>query len=404
MKKVLSFFLVLTFVLTVFSVTTITISGWPGNPTEEAAIKEAVEVFNSENSDVQIKWDPIPGDYKQALLTRLSAGTGPDIFYVDIYYFEELARKNVLLPLDLYIQKENFDVDDFYQNLIDGFTFNERLYGLPKDFSTLVLYYNKEIFDKYDVPYPTEHDTYEDMLAKAELLKSSGFETPMVLAADFNRVIPFIHAFGGEIVNEDMSQAITSDKSLEAIEFYTDLVNKYEVAFEPSNVGSGWIGEAIAAGKVAMAMSGPWTKGFIDDQYPNMSDKIDMTLMPKDEERASMIYTVSWSINRQTQNREAAWKVLKFLTNEGQKIFTEKTSILASRKSIAENARTPENKVFYDSVEFGYPWSVPTPSGVFSKANDQLNSMLKDLMYEKITIEEFANRIENNYQEWVQSN
>jgi multiple sugar transport system substrate-binding protein len=404
MKKVLSFFLVLTFVLTVFSVTTITISGWPGNPTEEAAIKEAVEVFNSENSDVQIKWDPIPGDYKQTLLTRLSAGTGPDIFYVDIYYFEELARKNVLLPLDLYIQKENFDVDDFYQNLIDGFTFNERLYGLPKDFSTLVLYYNKEIFDKYDVPYPTEHDTYEDMLSKAELLKSSGFETPMVLAADFNRVIPFIHAFGGKIVNDDMKQALTSDKSLEAIEFYTDLVNEYEVAFEPSNVGSGWIGEAIAAGKVAMAMSGPWTKGFIDDQYPNMSDKIDMTLMPKEEERASMIYTVSWSINRQTQNREAAWKVLKFLTNEGQKIFTEKTSILASRKSIAEKAKTSENKVFYDSVEFGYPWSVPTPSGVFSKANDQLNSMLKDLMYEKITIEEFSNRIENNYQEWVQSN
>jgi multiple sugar transport system substrate-binding protein len=129
-----------------------------------------------------------------------------------------------------------------------------------------------------------------------------------------------------------------------------------------------------------------------------------MTLMPKEEERASMIYTVSWSINRQTQNREAAWKVLKFLTNEGQKIFTEKTSILASRKSIAEKAKTSENKVFYDSVEFGYPWSVPTPSGVFSKANDQLNSMLKDLMYEKITIEEFSNRIENNYQEWVQSN
>jgi multiple sugar transport system substrate-binding protein len=404
MKKVLSFFLFLTLVLTVFSVTTITISGWPGNPTEEAAIKEAVEVFNSQNSDIQVKWDPIPGDYKQTLLTRLSAGTGPDIFYVDIYYFEELARKNVLLPLDLYIQKENFDVDDFYQNLIDGFTFNERLYGLPKDFSTLVLYYNKEIFDKYDVPYPTEHDTYEDMLSKAELLKSSGFETPMVLAADFNRVIPFIHAFGGKIVNDDMKQALTSDKSLEAIEFYTDLVNEYEVAFEPSNVGSGWIGEAIAAGKVAMAMSGPWTKGFIDDQYPNMSDKIDMTLMPKEEERASMIYTVSWSINRQTQNREAAWKVLKFLTNEGQKIFTEKTSILASRKSIAEKAKTSENKVFYDSVEFGYPWSVPTPSGVFSKANDQLNSMLKDLMYEKITIEEFSNRIENNYQEWVQSN
>lgn len=404
MKKVLSFLLVLSVVLTAFSVSTITIAGWPGNPTEEAAIKQAVEVFNSENTDVQIKWDPIPGDYKQTLLTRLSAGTGPDIFYVDVSYFEEFARKNVLLPLDLYIQKENFDIDDFYSNLIDGFTFNNRLYGLPKDFSTLVLYYNKEIFDKYDVPYPTEHDTYEDMLAKAELLKSSGFETPMVLAPDFNRVIPFIHAFGGKVVNEDMSQALTTQKSMEAIKFYVDLVRKNKVAFEPSNVGSGWIGEAIAAGKVAMGMSGPWTKGFIDDQYPNMVDKIKMTLMPKEQERASMIYTVSWSINRQTQNREAAWKVLKFLTNEGQKIFTEKTSILASRKSIAENAKTPDNAVFYDSVEFGYPWSVPTPNGVFSKANDQINSMLKDLMYDKISMDEFADRINKNYQEWVDAN
>nr|WP_276318753.1 extracellular solute-binding protein [Marinitoga lauensis] len=138
----------------------------------------------------------MPGNYLETLKTRLSAGTAPDIFYVDVYFFQEFASKNVLLPLDLYIKRDNFDLDAYFPSLINAFKYNNRVYGIAKDFSTLALYYNKEIFDKYGVPYPTNNDTWFDLLDKALQLKRKGFETPMVLAADFNRVIPFILGAG----------------------------------------------------------------------------------------------------------------------------------------------------------------------------------------------------------------
>ncbi|MDO7976580.1 ABC transporter substrate-binding protein [Oceanotoga teriensis] len=403
MKKILVLFILIS-IITAFSAVEIKISGWPGNPNEETAMMKVVENFNNTHKDIKVVWDPIPGDYKQTLLTRLSAGTAPDIFYIDISYFQEFANKNVLLPLDLYVKKDNYDIDDFYENLIDGFTSNNRLYGIPKDFSTLALYYNEEIFDKYDVEYPTSNDTWQDFLSKAQKLKQNGYETPLVLAADFNRAIPFIIGNDGKLVNDDLSTAITSQKSIEGIEFYVNLINKYGVGFEPSNVGSGWIGEAIANSKVAMGMSGPWTKGFIEEQYPDMKDKIKVVELPVGKKRASMIYTVSWSINRQTKNRQEAWEVLKYLTTEGQKVFTERTSILPSRKSLAQNIKNNSNKVFFDSVEYGIPWTVPTKTGIFSRANDQINSLLKDLFYNKITIEEAQNIINQKYDEWNSSN
>jgi len=90
----------------------LTMSGWPGNPDEEAAITAGVEAFNAKHSEIQLVWEPIPGDYFSTLKTRLSGGTGPDIFYVDVFVFEELATNNSMLALDTYIKKmdSNFQI------------------------------------------------------------------------------------------------------------------------------------------------------------------------------------------------------------------------------------------------------------------------------------------------------
>eukprot|EP00828_Plagiopyla_frontata_P013262 TRINITY_DN17798_c0_g1_i1.p2 TRINITY_DN17798_c0_g1~~TRINITY_DN17798_c0_g1_i1.p2 ORF type:complete len:176 (+),score=17.51 TRINITY_DN17798_c0_g1_i1:348-875(+) len=144
-------------------------------------------------------------------------------------------------------KKENFDIEDFYPTLLDAFTFNERIYGLPKDCSSLALFYNKEIFDKYDVEYPENGDSYFDMLLKANALKEAGCENPLVIAADFNRMIPFILGSGGELVKTDLNTAITEENGWAGFKFYVDLVKKYDVGVEPSTVGSSWIGEAYGS-------------------------------------------------------------------------------------------------------------------------------------------------------------
>ncbi|GAB6188626.1 ABC transporter substrate-binding protein [Marinitoga arctica] len=401
MKKVLVLVLVLFVVSTLFAVTTIKISGWPGNPDEESAIKAGVEEFNSTHSNVQVVWEPIPGNYLETLKTRLSAGTAPDIFYVDVYFFQEFASKNVLLPLDLYIKKDNFDLSGYYSTLVDAFKYNNRIYGIAKDFSTLALYYNKEIFDKYGVSYPTSNDTWFDLLDKALQLKRKGFKTPMVLAADFNRVIPFILGANGRLVDENLNTALNEDASKFGLKFYIDLVIKYGVAVEPQTVGAGWIGEALGKEKVAMGMSGPWSLGFLKGSYPDVYKKIGVVEMPSLIKKSTMVYTVSWSINKESKHKKEAWEVLKFLVTRGQEIFVEKAGVLASRKDLAAKDTDPMKIPFYKGAEYAHPWSVPTPTGIFSIANDQINSRLKDLFYNKITLDEALNQIKENYSQWI---
>ncbi|MDK2952591.1 MAG: multiple sugar transport system substrate-binding protein [Kosmotogales bacterium] len=403
MKRVLLVLLCMFFIVSFsYAVTTVRITGWPGNPTEEGVIMDIVEEFNATHDDIQAVWEPLPGDYRQMIITQFSAGTAPDLFYVDVSYFDEFAINNMLQPLDLYVKKDGFDIEDFYEPLIDGFKLNNRLYGLPKDYSTLALFYNKEMFDEYGVEYPTSSDTWEDFLNKALALKEAGLETPLVLAADLNRMLPFVEQAGGVIVNEDLTTGLTSEEARKGWEMYIDLVTKYDVADEPANLGAGWIGEAFGKEACAMAMSGPWSLGFLEGTYPDVYEKTGVVELPMDVERATMIYTVCWAINRQSENKDAAWEVLKYLTNEGQAKFVEGAGVLASRKSIAKTDTAPMKEAFYAGAAYGTAWKIKTPSGIFSMANDQINSMLKDLFYEKITIDEALERIENNYDSWVE--
>lgn len=404
MRKLVAMFLAVLLTVGLFAATKITISGWPGNPVEEGAIKKAVDTFNStigKQKGIEVVWEPIAGDYKQVLMTRLSGGTGPDIFYVDVYVFEELARANVLLPLDTYVKRDNFDLNDFYTSLIDAFKYQNRLYGIAKDFSTLALWFNKEIFDKYKVPYLTNDETWDTFLNKMLQLKKAGYDTPLGLAPDFNRVIPFIISFGGRLVKPDLSTALGEANSKKALQFYIDLVVKHKVAKEPSALGSGWLGEAIATEKCAVVMEGPWTVGFMKGSFPDTFKKMGIVEMPKGIKKATMIYTVAWSINRASPNKDAAWEVLKFLVTEGQKIFVDGAGVLASRKSIAAQDKDPIKQVFYKGAEYGVPWKVSTPTGLFATANDQINSLLKDLFYSKLTVDEAVKVIETNYNKWI---
>ncbi len=403
MKKFIFITLLVLVSLTAISKVNLILSGWPGNPVEESIIKGIVEDFNAQHPDIELSWEPA-GDvtqFTQRMISQISAGTGPDLFYVDVAWSEEFYKMNALYPLDLFVKKENFDIEDFYPTLLDAFTFNERIYGLPKDCSSLALFYNKEIFDKYDVEYPENGDSYFDMLLKANALKEAGCENPLVIAADFNRMIPFILGSGGELVKTDLNTAITEENGWAGFKFYVDLVKKYDVGVEPSTVGSSWIGEAYGREKVAMAMSGNWSVGYLRGQYPDVLAKTGIVQLPYFSKPSSMLYTVAWSINRFSPHKNEAWTALKFLTDEGQKRFVEEVGSMASRKSIAELDTDDMKKPFYKALEVAHPWKVSTPSGKFTRANDEINSILKDLFYDNMDFETARNLINERYMEWV---
>jgi len=377
----------------------IRIGGWTGNPAEEAAMRDVVANFNTRQSEIQIVYEPIPGNYVETLKTRLAGGTAADLFYMDVSAFDEFALSGNLLPLDAHLR--NFNLDQFSKPLLDAFRSKDRLYGLPKDFSTLALFYNKELFDSVQVPYPREGITYNEFFQLLRTLKARGIETPIVINADFNRLIPFVLAYGGNIVDENLNTALGETKARTAVNAYINLVVRDKVGAEASAVGSAWEGEAFGKEQVAMMMSGPWSIGFLRENFPNVLRKTGIVEMPVGEKKSTMIYTVSWSINNATRNRAAAIEVLKYLVTDGQKIFVERLGVLSSNKEIAKLDTDPLKIPFYRGAEYGTAWRVMTPSGNFVRANEEINARLRDAFYGKITTDVMINQIVENYNSWV---
>ena len=129
-----------------------------------------IDGFEKENPDVKIELvDLGSSDYQTVLATQLT-GSGSDFDVVavkDVPGYTTLVNKGVLEPLDEYIAKDNVDLNGF-KGLTDQIAVGDKLYELPFRSDFWVLYYNKDVFDKAGVPYPTNDMTFDqyDELAR----------------------------------------------------------------------------------------------------------------------------------------------------------------------------------------------------------------------------------------------
>jgi len=123
---------------------TLRLSGW-GDPIERQLLQKVLKNFEANNPKIKVKYEVIADQYMDVLKTRLIGETAADVFYLDALEAPALIQPGALEPLDNYITPE-FDIRDFESILLNAFQQDGRTYGLPKDFSTLALFYNKKAF------------------------------------------------------------------------------------------------------------------------------------------------------------------------------------------------------------------------------------------------------------------
>ncbi|MGL5949503.1 MAG: hypothetical protein ACRCYV_10855, partial [Aeromonas sp.] len=112
---------------------------------------------------IKINYVPIEGDYPQYLFNSLSAKTAPDAFYVDIVFADPLIKSGNLAAVEPSLQPI---VNSILPSLNQPFTVADKQYGIAKDFNTLALQFNKDIFDDAAVAYPTDEDNWEQLREK----------------------------------------------------------------------------------------------------------------------------------------------------------------------------------------------------------------------------------------------
>jgi multiple sugar transport system substrate-binding protein len=367
--------------------TEVRLSGWASSPSETALLESLLYQFSVANPDIIVKYEPITGDYKQAMLTAIASGTEPDVFYVDIGYFQEFAKSGVLLPMDDLMAATGTTPDMFIPSLMAAFTYNGKVYGIPKDFNTLGLFYNKGLFDAAGLAYPTDAWTWTDLQNAAKALTNLtdpkkpiyGFCDP----ADAGRFPVFVEQNGGSVMNTDLTDTtLDSQQAIEAAKFYTDFrVNK--IGATPADVGEGWQGTVFGKGQCAMVYEGGWLIPYMTSSFPGVQYGVSR-LPAGPAGKGNLTFTVSWSISNNTKHADAAWKVVEFLTNEAsqttvlQSGFALPTRVsLQSNEFFTTNANSAAifNGAFDNAVPFY--WG---PAG--SDVNDQMGKALDRIYLE----------------------
>lgn len=358
---------------------TVSLRGW-GNPVEKALLQSVITDFEKQHPKINVDYQVIEGDYPAAMTAAFSARKPPDVFYVDSSLAPDWIGQQLLEPLDGFIEANDFNTDPFFEPLVDTFRgTDDKLYGLPKDWSPLATFVNKEFVDEV----PT---SWEELREAAPQINVPG-GAPVCLDDDLPRWMPFFFQNGGSFLNEDKSAVtVNSPEVKEAVDFWAGLYDEGIVA-TPEKLGVGWCGEAIGKKKAAMVFEGNWAVPFLEETYPQLDYEIHPMVQGEDD--ANMGFTVSYSIAADSDNKEAAWALLSFLVGrDGMKTWTSKGLALPSREDVPP---VEGRQVFIDEADHAHGW-VLTEN--FTRVYDTFNNELTRRIQGDITTDQLLTKVE----------
>ncbi len=135
-----------------------------------------IAAFEATHPDIKVEYETQAfGDYFTKLQTVIAAGQAPDAFELNYENFVSFANKGALADLSPLIAGDSgFSTSIYNPTALAAFSQGGKQYGLVESFSNVVLFYNKDLFDKAGVAYPAADWTWKDELAAAEKLTDAG--------------------------------------------------------------------------------------------------------------------------------------------------------------------------------------------------------------------------------------
>ena len=361
--------------------------------------------FERGHPNIKIRLNSSLGDtgYDAKLLTLIAGKIPPDIVHITQANFPFYAVKGILLDVNPVIAHDKtFNINDYFGPVMDGMRFQGKLLGLPSDFSTIALVYNKRMFDKYHVPYPDETWDWKKFLWAAKkltrdtdgdgIIDQFGF----VNINSYNRWPAWVWMNGGDILTPDMKHCLLDKpESIEGLQFYVDLSVKYHVApMGAQTLGQSYqemfmtehaamIADARYAYKTfAKGMPFPW----------------DIAPMPKGKYRVTTFIWGGNSILSSTRHPREAWEFLKFLSGkEGALLNVKAGNAFPAYKKVAMSDMVlksplspPHDRIFLDAIEYGRQAPFPPQYTEFSQAMTKFDGCYLGLTPVEQVCKEFA--------------
>lgn len=293
---------------------TITYSNFISNGGNEDNLKKIVAAFEKENPNITVDVTTLPyADYGTALQTDLAAGTESDVFDIEYANYAQYQANGVLAPITVANPKA------YKQSLLDAYATDGTQYALPSSFSDVVLYYNKDLFDKAGVAYPTADWTWADEKAAAEKLtdKAAGIwgDHQPVSFYEFYKVLA---QNGGKFLSDDGTKvAFNTPAGIEAAHWLVDKSGTVMPTIEQGQGTADFDTNLFKDGKLAMMHTGIWVFGAVAD-VPNW----DIAVEPGNTQKAAAVFSNALGVSANSKHQDAAGKWAEFLSSSDTTVTT----------------------------------------------------------------------------------
>jgi len=333
--------------------TVVKLMGW-GNTTTMAKYAILEEAFEKRNPDIDLVVEILPEDtYDQKLPLMIASGTAPDLFeavpeFASAFSFAAFASKNAFIDLEPLIERDDIDLGQWYENVIQSCRYQGTLYVLPKKVNApKSIHYNMDLFDAAGLSYPTRDWTWDEALELARKLTADPDGDGQI--DQWGLAGPFAQSFEGPMMKgwawtRNNGTEINIDDPLfyETMQWMADLMHVEHVA--PSleeTESSGLPGYLLfTTGKVAMQVGGRWQtaiyKREIGDRF--RWDTVWVPIPEKDGPRRYPMNSEAWGIYRRSAVVEEAWKVLKWISGpHGSSVLSQIGGAVPAVKAVAES-------------------------------------------------------------------
>ncbi|MDQ4025958.1 MAG: sugar ABC transporter substrate-binding protein [Actinomycetota bacterium] len=328
-----------------------------GEPEETAVYRSIAEQFQQGHADIEVEVIEVAekDDHLARLATSFSGGNPPDVFLVNFREYSQFVVRGAIEPIAEHL--DGVDTGAYYEPPLEAFTYEGTLQCMPQNISSLVVYYNKTLFDEAGLKRPKEGWTWEDFRATA-LALTEGDARGVGIEPTIIRLAPFAWSAGGDIVDDPESPTrldLDNSGAREALEFFVSLVREDRVVPTEEEVAAQDLETRFVTGKLGMLLSSRRdTPAFREVAGLDF----DVAPLPVGDEAAGILHSDAYCIAAGSEAIEAAAELVRFATGEeGQTLGALSGRTVPSLKSVAESGafldpvQPPRHsKVFLDAI------------------------------------------------------
>lgn len=340
-----------------------------GDPAEKATYEELAASFMAKQPNIKVDITHIPGqnDYRKRLAADFAAGTPADVTLINYRRYAGFAAKGVLEPLGPYVDKSTaIKRSDFFEQAMAPYDWKGTTICLPQNLSSLVVYYNKALFDAAGIAYPSDDWTWADFVktAKALTKDTNGDGTVEQFGigteASVIRLAPFVWQNGGDIVDDNSNPkklVLDTPATKEAMQWFIDLQVKHKVMPDRVAEASEDSESRFQNGRLGMFLN---SRRGVPAYREISAFQWDVAPLPKGKQKAGVLHADAFCMAAATKDKASTWAFIEYaMSAEGQTILAKSGRTVPSMKSVADSpafldpSKAPSrSNVFLDGIEF----------------------------------------------------